>query len=117
MKKVLIIEDDRDTLDMLGWLAGDANFNVVLKSDVLPLLEIQQIGPDLILMDHWIGSKRGGDLCLEIKRNEATKKIPVVLLSALIDIGQIAIDSGADGSISKPFNIVEIEQVLNTYLA
>jgi two-component system, OmpR family, phosphate regulon response regulator PhoB len=116
MKKVLIIEDDGDTLSILGYLATESNVEVVLRSDVLPIAEIEQIKPDLIILDHWIGSHRGGDLCLEIKQNPETAEIPVIMLSALKDIGQIALDSCANSSISKPFDIEEIEEVLQTYL-
>lgn len=116
MKKILIIEDDRDTLDLLGYIAGQAEFEVVLRSDVLPLSEIEQINPDLVLLDHWIGDHYGGELCLKIKQNPATAEVPVIILSALTEIGQIAMDSCADGSISKPFEIEEVEDVLQVYL-
>jgi len=116
MKKVLIIEDDGGTLDMLGYIAKQAEFEVVLRSDVLPLSEIKQIKPDLILLDHWIGTHYGGDLCLEIKQDPATAEIIVIMLSAVIDIGQIAMDNYADGSLTKPFEVAEVEDVLQSYL-
>jgi len=116
MKKVLIIEDDGDTLDMLGYIAATSNVEVVLRSDVIPLEEIKQISPDLIILDHWIGTSKGGDLCLEIKQNPAMAGIPVVMLSALNEIGQIALDSCADGSLAKPFDITEIGDIIETYI-
>ena len=67
---------------MLSIITKQANFEVVLRSDVLPLSEIEQINPDLILLDHWIGNRFGGDLCLEIKNNPATADIIVIMLSA-----------------------------------
>lgn len=116
MKKVLIIEDDGDTLEMLGYIASQADVEVVLQSDVIPVTTIQQIKPDLIILDHWIGTKRGGDLCLEIKQTQVTKHIPVILLSALNEIGQIAIESRADGCLTKPFDMDEIIEVIECYL-
>jgi DNA-binding response OmpR family regulator len=116
MKKILIIEDDGDTLEMLGYIAKQTEVEVVLRSDVLPLTEIEQINPDLIILDHWIGTKLGGDLCLEIKQNETTRYIPVILISALNEVRQIAIDSCADGSISKPFDIEEIQETIEAYI-
>jgi two-component system phosphate regulon response regulator PhoB len=116
MKKVLIIEDDGDTLDMLGYIAAQSNVEVVLRSNVIPLAEIKQINPDLIILDHWMGKSSGGDLCLEIKQDQATAEIPVVMLSALNEIGQIAMNSCADGSLAKPFDIAEIEDIIETYV-
>jgi DNA-binding response OmpR family regulator len=116
MKTILIIEDDEETLELLGIIAGNAHYKAVLRSTVLSILEIEQISPDLVILDHWINGKLGGDLCLQIKQNPATSKIPVVLLSALSGIGQIALHSTADGSINKPFDIEEVEAVFHTYL-
>ena len=116
MKKVLIIDDDRDTLDILGHIAKQSNVEGVLRSDVLPVTEIEQINPDLIFLDHLLTTKTGGELCLEIKKNEATKDTPVILLSAFNKIGQIANDSGADGCLEKPFDITEIQGVIEAYI-
>ncbi len=116
MKKILIIEDDEDTLELLGYLAEKSDVDVILSTDVLPLVEIDRIHPNLIILDHWIGTKRGGDLCLEIKQNESTADIPVIMISALAEIGQIAMDSCADGSLAKPFDMEEIEDVIENYL-
>jgi len=117
MKKVLIIEDDMDTLELLGVLASQSNYRAILQSDVLPITEIEQIKPDLILLDHWLGSHLGGNLCKEIKENLATRDIPIVMISALLQIGSIAFDNQADGCLTKPFNLEEIEGVFESYLA
>ena len=116
MKRILIIEDDEDTLELLGTIAEKSNLEVVLQTNVLPLPEIEKINPDLILLDHWIAEEKGGDLCLRLKRNQRTQEIPVVMISALNEIGQIAYSSGADGSLSKPFDIEQIESVFEAYL-
>jgi two-component system phosphate regulon response regulator PhoB len=116
MKKVLIIEDDKDTLEVLGLIAEKLNFEVVLFDEVVPILAIENINPDLIILDHWLGSKKGGDLCFQLKENPITADIPVILLSAMPDIGQIALDNKADGCLFKPFKIDEIEDVLIAYL-
>jgi len=116
MKKVLFIEDDRDTLEMLGYIAGQVGAEVILKHNVLPVEEIEEIKPDLIFLDHWIGNQRGGDLCRKIKRNEATKNIPVILMSALHDLKEIAEGSDADGSLAKPFDLNELQELIKSYI-
>lgn len=116
MKKVLIIEDDKDTLDAIHYIAEDLNLEVINSSSVLQVAEIKAISPDLILMDHWVGNKLGGDLCLSLKSDPTTKDIPVVILSAHNNIRQIAEKSCANTFLSKPFDIDELTDIINRYV-
>jgi len=116
MKKLLIIEDDGDTLEMLGYAAESPNIEVVLKSKTPTIEEIQQLDPNLILVDHRLGDGYGGNLCQQIKSNPLTRRVPVVIMSAMPNVKKIASDSGADGSLSKPFDIDEVTGIFKTYL-
>ena len=116
MRKILIIEDDKDILSVLGEIAKSSHFEVILQVTLLSVTQIELIMPDLILLDHWIGTEKGGDLCLLLKQNEATKDIPIVIISTALDVGQIAFDSCADGALIKPFDIEEIEALFEAYL-
>lgn len=107
-KKVLIIEDDRATSEMLGFLASQLNLNVIGSSNVLPVKDIHSFSPDLIILDHWLGNELGGDLCLKLKADPLTKDIPVVLISAIPSLRQVATDSCADGYLAKPFDIDDL---------
>jgi len=116
MKTVLIIEDDDDTLHLLEEMAKMAEVQVILRSKVVSLREIEEINPTLILLDHWLDSQLGGDFCLKIKQNEKMKDIAVVLLSCDKDIGQIAMANSADGAFEKPFDINELLAVIDVYV-
>jgi len=116
LKKVLIIEDDKDTLDIIHFLVDDLNIDVVASSQILLITDIESMAPDLILMDHWVGSGLGGDFCLQIKSNPATKHIPVIILSAHSNIVQIAQKSCADGYLPKPFDLDEITNVIKQFI-
>jgi CheY-like chemotaxis protein len=117
MKKVLIIDDDEFTLEILGMICKNVGCEVVLRDDILPLAEIESINPDMIFLDHWMGrEKSGGELCLDIKQNEATKDIPIIMISTVNNIGQVAMDNCADGCLKKPFDIEEIESVVDVYV-
>jgi len=61
MKTVLIIENDDDTLYLLEEMAQMAAVQVILRSKVISLKEIEEINPTLILLDHWLDSQQGGD--------------------------------------------------------
>ena len=113
MKKLLIIEDDRDTLDVIGVILEDDNFEVVESQKRLSLQEIEQINPDIIVIDHLLNDGLGSDLCLAIKSNTNTENIPVILYSASYKIEQLALDSGADAFIAKPFDLNNFLQIVN----
>lgn len=117
MKKVLFIEDDNDTLEMLGYIAEMVGAKVVLQPNVLSVKEIAEIKPDLIFLDHWIGNQKGGDLCRKLKRSDATKHIPVILISALHNLKEVAEEACADGSLAKPFDLEDIQELIKRYTA
>ena len=116
VKKVLIIEDDRDTLDALTFIAEDLNLEVTNSSRIILVADIEALSPQLILLDHWVHGSIGGDLCLAIKADPAIKHIPVILVSAHSNIQQLAIKCGADGFLEKPFNLEEITAVITKWL-
>jgi len=116
MNKLLIIEDDGDTLEMLGCLADSLNITVVLKPEIPTIAEIQELAPDLILLDYWVFGKKGDSFCSAIKTNKLTNHIPIVMMSAVNKIGEIAMNCGADGCISKPFDIDMLQDIFQAYL-
>ena len=116
MKKLLIVEDDGDTLEMLGYFASQFDFEVVLKPEITSAQEVQEINPDLILLDHWVGQSLGGTFCAQLKSDPLTNHIPVVMMSAIHNIGQIAMDACADGALNKPFDLDQVEAIFEAYL-
>jgi DNA-binding response OmpR family regulator len=115
-KRVLIIEDDKDTSEMLGYLTEMLNFSYSASLSVLPASVIQILDPDLILLDNWVNGRSGSQLCLELKQNPLTSHIPVVLISAASNLELIAKDSRADHFIVKPFDIAELETAIVKYV-
>ena len=113
MKKLLIIEDDRDTLDVLSVILEYNDFEVVESQKKIPLQEIIQINPDIIVIDYMLNDGLGSDLCLQIKTDPATKNTPVILCSASYKIEQIAQDSCANAFIAKPFDLDDFMQIVN----
>ena len=114
--KILIIEDDLDTADILGIIAEQLNAAVVTLHQLPPVTDVKNLAPDLILLDHWVGRAFGGDLCARLKADTATRHIPVILLSAHMNLEQIARDSCADTYIAKPFDVDELLVVIKAYL-
>lgn len=114
-KKVLIIEDDKDTLEILAYLAEDLNINFELYSGVISLSQIKEINPDLVLLDHWVNDGTGGQLCSEIKNDPSMRRLPVVMISAYTGLAQVAKESLADGYLAKPFDIDAVQDIIRKY--
>lgn len=106
-KRILIIEDDPDILDILNIIFIDEGFDIVALKNGMSAYEIGLFHPDLIVLDVRISGfdKTGAEICAELKASTQTNHLPVLLLSAENELKQIATNCGADGHISKPFAI------------
>ena len=113
MKKLLIIEDDRDTLDVIGVILEYNEYDVIQSRKQLSVQEIVQINPSIIIVDYMLSDGLGSDLCLQIKTDPTTRNIPVILCSASYKIEQIALDSRADAFIAKPFDLDQFVHMVN----
>lgn len=113
-KKILIIEDDNDILEITTTILDMANFEVSGTGgtdDIITLVNVHQ--PDLILTDYMLPGLSGGQICSMIKNNSTTTNIPVILMSAYqkqaIDIGNFKYDA----FIKKPFNVDYLLNIIN----
>jgi len=109
-KRILVIDDDEEILAILNIIFQDEGYEMVLSNTGEAAYELQLIHPDLIVLDVRITGffKSGADICRELKSNELTRNIPVLLLSAEDDLPEIASDCGADSFISKPFDVFDV---------
>jgi len=105
MKKILIIEDDLDTLDVLQVYFLDLGYEVVTYDDKHSIKGVIINRPDIAILDNKLQNGFGHDLCREIKSNPLTSHIPVILISGYHDLKQLAENSGADAFIAKPFDL------------
>ncbi|MHB8209431.1 response regulator [Mucilaginibacter sp.] len=115
-KTVLIIEDDPDILETIELILSDMNIHVMSTPEALEANEIYALAPDLIILDHWLQKKLGGDLCLALKSDPHTKKIPIIMMSADLNIANVARYSLADAYLAKPFDINELVNLTQKYL-
>ena len=112
-KKVLIIDDERDLFELVKIRLESQDYEVLyLESAQGALQFIREKKPDLILLDIVMPDKNGYDLCYEIKHDENTASIPVVLFTAKLE-WKIKMDElckfvKADDYISKPFESQEL---------
>ncbi len=116
MKTILVIEDDDDTLQIIGVILGEIGYNIVKSLGLKSITYIKGLNPDLILLDHRLKDGSGKELCIKLKSDDLTKHIPVIFLSADINIVQITIDSCADAYITKPFDLDDLINTVNNFL-
>jgi two-component system, OmpR family, alkaline phosphatase synthesis response regulator PhoP len=108
---VLVVDDNQQNLELLQAYLEDIDCETVPAHDGPEALEI--IGasaPDLILLDVMMPKMRGFEVCKRIKNDPKTSDIPVIMVTALNEFGDIerGIDSGTDDFLSKPVNKLEL---------
>jgi len=118
-KRILVIDDDEDILNILSIIFGDEGYEVIISNTGTTAEEVQLIHPDLVLLDVRIRGfdKTGDQICNELKAMDGTRNLPVILLSAEVDVPILARKSGADGYIRKPFNIDNLVSRVNQILS
>ena len=114
-KKIIIVDDDVSILDSLGIMLDFEGFEVntfMRGSEIFRLIETEN-KPNLILLDMWLCGEDGRDICKQLKSNERTKNIPVIIMSASRGLAHTALEAGANDFIAKPFEIEDIINKLN----
>ena len=104
--KILVAEDEKDIRELIGFTLRFAGLEVTLvKNGVEAVEQVSQMQPDLILLDVRMPKMTGYETCRVLKSNPETCDIPVVILSAKGQEGEIqeGMESGADHYIVKPF--------------
>jgi two-component system, sensor histidine kinase and response regulator len=107
MKKILIIEDEKQLLNNISLLLRNEGYEVIPKDNGLEALKfLEQFTPDLIISDIMMPYINGIELLQRIKNNPKIKFIPFLFLTAKSDNVSIrkGMNLGADDYITKPFS-------------
>lgn len=105
-KKILIIDDEKDFVEMAKIRLEHEGYAIDVASDGYEGLEkVREIRPDLIILDVLMPKMSGYELCRLLKFDEDMKKIPVIILSVRNgdQDKKIGDDVGADVYIGKPY--------------
>jgi two-component system cell cycle response regulator DivK len=120
MARVLIVEDNPTNMTLAVFLLQSAGHTVLSATDAeagLTLARDEQ--PNLILMDIQLPGMDGLEATVLLKRDEATRAIPVIALTALAMMGDEARirAAGCDGYIAKPMHYQEFLATIAAQLA
>lgn len=108
-KKILIIDDDSDILDVMQEALTYEGYEVNSLQNTSDIFtELNHYQPDLILLDYILQGINGGELCHLIKSNQQTSGIPVMMMSAYPRVLKSLGDYGCDAFMAKPFNLEEL---------
>lgn len=110
-KKIVIADDDRSILEALKIVLDRAGYKTETILNGKSLLNHVPDNSDLILLDIRMSGADGMVICKHLKSQDATRNIPVIMISAIPGVERIARDAHADGFLEKPFNV---QQLLNT---
>ena len=107
-KKIVVADDQSDILRMMQSVLTKRGYEVTTDATGNLLDEIEEENPDLIILDINLGERDGCDICKKLKQQEFSKHIPVILISAIMDLPQISQTCGADDYLAKPFRLSEL---------
>ncbi|MGD0572265.1 MAG: response regulator [Sedimentisphaerales bacterium] len=116
---ILIVDDNRENLELLEAYLEDIECRTIAAYDGPEALEIiRNDKPDLILLDIMMPKMSGFEVCRRVKNDPATAHIPIIMVTALNDFGdmQRAVDCGTDDFVSKPVNKLEMLTRVKTML-
>jgi two-component system, OmpR family, alkaline phosphatase synthesis response regulator PhoP len=116
---ILVVDDNQQNLELLQAYLEDMDCKTLPAHSGAETLEIIDADPpDLILLDVMMPKMSGFEVCRRIKSNPKTADIPVIMVTALNEFGDIerGIDSGTDDFVSKPVNKLELLTRVRTML-
>ena len=110
--EVLVVDDDEDMLIVMQHMLMAEGYIPLISPNAQNAMEIlSHRTPAMILLDLRMIGIDGGDICRQIKSDPYTSSIPVIILSANVNIESIAKECGADACLPKPFSLQKFKEV------
>jgi len=108
---ILIADDTEQNVELLQAYLDELGCRVVTASDGQETIDrVADSRPDLILLDIMMPKLSGFEVCRKLKADPATRSIPICMVTALTEEGDIerAVEAGTDDFLSKPINKWEL---------
>ena len=111
MKRVLLIEDDRDIVELVRYNLEREGFRVAAATDgASGLAQVRKSPPEILLLDLMLPKLSGLEICKEIRRDAALNRLPILMLTARGEEADrvVGLEMGADDYVTKPFSPREL---------
>lgn len=109
MERILVADDEADIRQIMKGIIAKEGYEVILAEDGTKAMALaQQEKPDLIMLDFLMPGLNGIEVCKALKKNEATKDIPVIIVTAYPNQKELALSSGAVDFMSKEADNIDI---------
>jgi len=119
-RKVLVVEDDPDQLEVIRSTLKAAGFAIgTAANGIDALVKTRSVAPDLIVLDLMLPGLNGFDICESLKQDPATASVPIIMLTGMHgQFGRFAgLEAGASEFLFKPFDpdqlIAKVEELLS----
>jgi two-component system, OmpR family, alkaline phosphatase synthesis response regulator PhoP len=105
-KKVLVVDDERDIVDLLRYNLSKEGYDVIAAHNGKEALEKAAFDPDLVILDVMMPILDGFETCKRLKSDPRTSQIPVIFLTASSsEVDEVlGLELGADDYIQKPIS-------------
>jgi len=120
VRTVLVADDDDDILELVAFRLERAGYEVITARDgSQALAKAQEHRPDLAVLDVMMPGLNGYEVTRQLRAEEATRAIPVILLTARVQEADVSrgFEAGADDYLRKPFSPQELRSRVQAILA
>ena len=117
MKKILIVDDDKDVLYNMNTLLTNKGYEIqMIDNGYMAIMVAETFLPDIILLDIHLHNYDGREICKKLKHNFITKRIPVIMMSVDMEKKELLEKYEANDFLEKPFSITVLYNKINYFI-
>ncbi|GAB3935918.1 response regulator [Mucilaginibacter myungsuensis] len=113
-KRILVLDDNQDILEMVNEVLVYEDFEVHATTDSNDILGVaEEFDPHLVILDYRLNNANGGEICRQLKNTDQFKDTPVIIFSAYLNFAVDYDKYGCDAVLPKPFDLAQLIDTVN----